>query len=80
MPVNTIVSYGGKKINTCGHVWYLVKGSGFEGWSSSTYLKAHSGGGSQCRQNRNYPLYKQCDGRFVKKIIFFFFLNSIFFL
>eukprot|EP01080_Neovahlkampfia_damariscottae_P009716 gene9716-1921_t len=65
MPANTVVSYAGKSVRTCGHLWYLVKGSGFQGWSASTYLKAHSGGGggSQCRQGRNYPLYKQCDRR-----------------
>eukprot|EP01080_Neovahlkampfia_damariscottae_P009715 gene9715-1920_t len=48
LPFNTVVTYGG---------------TGYEGWSSSTYLRAHSGGNTQCRPTRNYPLYKQCDGR-----------------
>jgi hypothetical protein len=39
----------------------LVKGSGFEGWAASSFL-APVQSGSNCRP-RNYPLFKQCDGR-----------------
>lgn len=57
---NTIVTAVGRAQTGCQHEWWLIRGSFGEGWSSSQFLVRNNN--AICRQ-RNYPLYKQCDGR-----------------
>jgi len=58
------VTYTGTTKSGCGYTWYSVKGSFGSGYVASNYVKVSGGGGGGggCR-TRNYPLFKQCDGR-----------------
>lgn len=57
--------FTGKTATGCGYTWYSVS----NGWVASNFVKVSGGGGgggggggAACR-TRNYPLFKQCDGK-----------------
>jgi len=57
--------YTGKSQSGCGYTWYSVT----NGWVASNFVTVVGGGGGgggggagSCK-TRNYPLFKQCDGR-----------------
>ena len=61
------VSFTGQVRGGCGYTWYSTN----RGWIAAEFLTAvggggggggHTTGGGGCR-TRNYPLFKQCDGR-----------------
>jgi len=60
--LNAQVISNGKSQNGCNYEWWHVKGSFGEGWAARNWLEPQRNN-VRCRQNRNYPLYKQCDGR-----------------
>ncbi|KAF0973387.1 hypothetical protein FDP41_008091 [Naegleria fowleri] len=61
---NEQVRFNGDVRSGCGYTWYGVSGSWGSGFAASAYLTpVGGGGGNGCRQSYNYPLFKQCDGR-----------------
>jgi len=62
IPQGTIVISMGRAASGSNYVWWLVKlNNGKEGWGASDFLTRNTA--AQCTQRPNYPLYKQCDGR-----------------
>lgn len=63
-----VVKFTGEVQSGCGYTWYKVSGSFGTGYAASNFLTVVQNGGgggstSGCRQNYNYPLFKQCDSR-----------------
>jgi len=54
----TRMTYTNQAQTACGYTWYGVRGSFGEGWAASVYLREVTPS-----PGRNFPLFKQCDGR-----------------